>query len=194
MLRNDKQVGSLERIQNRIDSLATSIASSGGAGLNTAQVIELVKTYGADYFLSKTSDDTASGEIGLLKGLWVKTKGLFGFDADGNIKGNDIDAAGDVTARSLKSTGSSGSTTADIDNSTQKNLGLEVAESGVIGGILRVAKNILTKTIQSLNFSGGDSLFGTGWQLTDDYGNGRSRLVVDDALAYFLDLVESGVV
>ena len=121
------------------------------------------------HYLRKDADDQATGLIGFVKGLWVKASGLFGFSEDG-----------DIVARSLKALGTSGATTTDIDNATRKNLGLEVSESGVIGGILRVAKNILTKTLQSLNFSGGDSMFGTGWQLTDDDGNGNSRLVVDN--------------
>lgn len=56
---------------------------------------------------------------------------------------------------------------------------IEVLEDVVIGGTLRVANAILTKTIQSINF-GGDSQFGTGWQLTDNDGNGYSRLTVDN--------------
>ena len=121
------------------------------------------------HYLRKDADDTATGLIGFVKGLWIKASDLFGFTEDG-----------DVVARSLKSTGSSSGSILDIDNATRKNLGLEVAESGTIGGIFRVAKAILTKTIQSLNFTGGDSMFGTGWQLTDNDGNGNSRLVVDN--------------
>ena len=104
--------------------------------------------------LSKTHEDVAAAKITFQEGL---------------------------ESKSVKVTGSNG-TTPDTDNITQKEVGLDVTHSGVIGGILRVAKSLLTKTIQSLNFSGGDSLTGTGWQLTDDYGNGRSRLVVDDAV------------
>ena len=121
------------------------------------------------HYLHKDADDEATGLIGFIKGLWIKAAGLFGFSEDG-----------DVVARTLTAKGSSGGTVADIDNATRKNLGLEVAESGIIGGILRVAKSILTKTIQSLNFTGGDSMFGTGWQLTDNDGNGNSRLIVDN--------------
>lgn len=155
-------------------------ANVGGGGLYLIKTNDTARpsdsnAYSAkralEEFLSAKEDDTAQGLVGFVKGLWVKTKGLFGFSAQG-----------DVTARSLKTTGSSGGTTPDADNVTQKNLGLEVSESGVIGGILRVAKSLLTKNIQSLNFSNTDSLTGTGWQLTDDDGNGRSRLIVDDAV------------
>lgn len=126
-------------------------------------------SYIRQHYLRRDADDTATGLVGFAKGLWVKAAGMFGFSEDG-----------DVVARSLKATGSSGGTVADIDNATRKNIGLEVAESGIIGGIFRVAKAILTKTIQSINFTGTDSMFGTGWQLTDNDGNGNSRLVVDN--------------
>lgn len=110
--------------------------------------------YVESQYLSKTHEDTAAAKITFREGL---------------------------DAKHIRVTGSNG-TTPDVDNITQKEVGLEVEQSGVIGGIFRVAKSILTKTVQSLNFSGGDSLTGTGWQLTDDYGTGRSRLVVDDAV------------
>jgi len=119
-----------------------------------SDVLVATPGYVESQYLSKTHPDTAAAKITFQDGL---------------------------DAKHIRVTGSSGTTT-DIDNSTQKEVGLDVVHSGVIGGILRVARNIITKTIQSLNFSGGDSLFGTGWQLTDDYGNGRSRLVVDDAV------------
>ena len=47
-------------------------------------------------YISKINDDETTGEIGFLKGLWIAAKGLFGFDAQGNIKAGDIEAAGDI--------------------------------------------------------------------------------------------------
>ena len=176
-LNDDVQQSTLQKLTTSVDRIYNgSLFSSGsggaaGTGANSAALMSILQSEGAKQFLSKKKDDTARGLVGFVKGLWVKTKGLFGFSEQG-----------DVTARSLKTTGSSGGTTPDADNVTQKNLGLEVSESGIIGGILRVAQSLLTKTIQSLNFSGSDSLTGTGWQLTDNDGNGRSRLIVDDAV------------
>lgn len=117
---------------------------------------ELVATpsYINSKYLSKTHEDTAEAKITFQDGL---------------------------DAKNVRVTGSNG-TTPDTDNQTMKEVGLDVAYSTVIGGVLRVAKSVLTRTIQSLNFSGSDSLTGTGWQLTDDDGNGRSRLIVDDAV------------
>lgn len=129
------------------------------------------------------------------KGFTVGVDEKYGMTSDGSmtassldsgsnsplIVNSDIDARGHVSVNSLKSTGSNG-VVPDTDNNSTKPVGLEVRESGIIGGVLRVAKSILTKTLQSLNFSGGDSLFGTGWQLTDDDGSGRSRLIVDNMI------------
>lgn len=44
------------------------------------------------------------------------------------------------------------------------------------------AKRMEVDGIRSSNYTGSDSFVGTGWQLTNNYGNGRSRLVVDDAV------------
>ena len=45
-------------------------------------------------FLSKQSDDIAQGVIGFVSGLWVKAKGLFGIDGEGNGRFNNIDFSG----------------------------------------------------------------------------------------------------
>ena len=44
------------------------------------------------------------------------------------------------------------------------------------------SKRMEVDDIRSSNYTGSDSFTGTGWQLTNNYGNGRSRLVVDDAV------------
>lgn len=44
------------------------------------------------------------------------------------------------------------------------------------------SKRMEVDDIRSSNYTGSDSFAGTGWQLTNNYGNGRSRLVVDDAV------------
>lgn len=67
-LRNDKQVGSIQRIQNKIDSL-TSVVNSGEGGLSVPQTREIITAYGADLFLSKVRQDVAQDVITFLKGL-----------------------------------------------------------------------------------------------------------------------------
>lgn len=50
--------------------------------------------YVSSNYLSKQSDDIAQGVIGFVSGLWVKAKGLFGIDGEGNGRFNNIDFSG----------------------------------------------------------------------------------------------------
>jgi len=85
VLREEKQVGTLQKMQNEVNSVSTSVMSGAG-GLSIPQVEGLIKTYGKEWFLSRVADDVAQGFIGFVKGLWVKTKGLFGIDGNGDAK------------------------------------------------------------------------------------------------------------
>ena len=55
------------------------------------------------HFLSSDRDDEAEGMIGFLQGLWVKARGLFGFDADGNLSANNASVAGNLTVTGKES-------------------------------------------------------------------------------------------
>lgn len=81
-LRNDKQVGTLQRIQNQINSLS-SFVSSGGGGYTAAQIRGFIQSYGAEYFLSKLAPDTANAVITFLQGLQIGS-GDYGIDGNGN--------------------------------------------------------------------------------------------------------------
>lgn len=98
-LRDEKQVSTIEKIQNKIDSLSSggNGFGGGGGGMSGAQVRSIVESEGKDLFLSKTSDDEAAGIIGFLKGFWVKAKGLFGIDGEGNATVNDLTVKGATT-------------------------------------------------------------------------------------------------
>lgn len=54
ILRNDKTVGTLEKIQNQIDSLSSG---QGRGGLTTQQVESIIRAFGSKIFLSKTTHD-----------------------------------------------------------------------------------------------------------------------------------------
>ena len=84
VLREEKQVGTLQKIQNEVNSVSSVM--SGAGGLSIPQVEGLIKTYGKEWFLSRVADDVAQGFIGFVKGLWVKTRGLFGIDGNGDAK------------------------------------------------------------------------------------------------------------
>lgn len=66
-LRDDKEVGTLQRMQEQITALANG--NGKGSGATAAQMKELVASEGGKYFLSKLKDDTAQGLITFVKGL-----------------------------------------------------------------------------------------------------------------------------
>jgi len=72
-LREDKEVGTIQKIQQQISSLESGNGGTGG-GLTTAQVKSQVAAEGSKRFLSKLTDDTAKGTITFLKGLVTKGK------------------------------------------------------------------------------------------------------------------------
>lgn len=81
-LANDKQVGTLEKIQNSIDSIS---GGQGSSGYNTQQILSLIKTYGFHYFLRKDQPDSTKYLLSLLGGaIFGKdgfASGLTGFGA-----------------------------------------------------------------------------------------------------------------
>lgn len=61
-LREDKEVGTIQKIQQQISSLQSGNGGTG-AGLTTTQVKNQVATEGSKHFISKINDDTAKGII-----------------------------------------------------------------------------------------------------------------------------------
>ena len=69
-LRNEIQVGTIQRIQNKVDSIANDIRNGNvGGGVSPSAVEEIATAIGDTRYLSKTHDDTASGLIKFIKGL-----------------------------------------------------------------------------------------------------------------------------
>lgn len=101
-LRDEVTVGTLQRIQNKVDSIATDVKSGnvGGGLMSTSQVATLIEAFGAEWFISKLQDDTAQGLITLLKGLLVGD-GTHGIDEKGkatllSVFGSAVDASGNT--------------------------------------------------------------------------------------------------
>ena len=61
-LREDKEVGTIQKIQQQISSLQSGNGGTG-AGLTTTQVKNQVATEGSKHFISKITDDTAKGTV-----------------------------------------------------------------------------------------------------------------------------------
>lgn len=74
-LREDKEVGTIQKIQQQISSIKSGNGGTG-AGLTTTQVKNLVATEGSKHFISKINDDIAKGTV-----TWEKVQkfvsGLF---------------------------------------------------------------------------------------------------------------------
>ena len=81
-LRDDKEVGTIHKIQQQISSLQ-SVNGGTGAELTTTQVKNLVATEGSKHFISKINDDTAKGFIKFLQGLQVGSSGEYIIDRNG---------------------------------------------------------------------------------------------------------------
>ena len=120
-LREDKEVGTIQKIQQQISSLQSGNGGTG-AGLTTTQVKNQVAAEGSKYFVSKITDDTAKGtitwekvqkllkglDIGDNKGAWSAdgTLSLFklltnNFDSGPYGHGAQIDEKGNIEANSI---------------------------------------------------------------------------------------------
>lgn len=105
-LRNEVNVGTLQRIQNKVDSVANDIRTGnigGNVGMTPTQVDPLVKAYGAKYFLSKTQDDTAQGLITFAKGLISEMLAQLKGGATFGTGGYKFDEKGNVVVDALSS-------------------------------------------------------------------------------------------
>lgn len=65
VLREEKVVGTIQKIQNQIDSIA---GGQGSGGYNAQQIRSLIKAYGELFFLSKTKPDSTNFLLKLLGG------------------------------------------------------------------------------------------------------------------------------
>ncbi|MDD6819583.1 MAG: hypothetical protein PUD75_04280 [Prevotella sp.] len=70
-LREEKEVGTIQKIQNQISSIVSGNGGAGtaGGGLTTTQIKNLIDSVGSDRFLSKLNPDTAQGLITFIQGL-----------------------------------------------------------------------------------------------------------------------------
>ena len=171
VLRNDKQVGTLQRVQNQINSLSSYVAGGGGGdGMNTSQIRSLIKAYGGENFLSKVSDDIAQGVITFAGGLVSKVKAVFedGFSL-GTSEKYGADGEGNAT---LKSVGG-----ADDDALTIRG-GANVESDLNVGGNVEITGQERVDRIQSHNYSG-SGLADTGYLITNDNGSGSSLGIFD---------------
>jgi hypothetical protein len=88
-LREDKEVGTIQKMQQQISSLQSGNGGTG-AGLTTTQVKNQVATEGSKHFISKINDDIAKGTVTwekvqkLLSGLFLGNGNNYSIDGNGN--------------------------------------------------------------------------------------------------------------
>ena len=88
-LREDKEVGTIQKIQQQISSLQNGNGGTG-AGLTTTQVKNQVATEGSKHFISKIKDDIAKGTITFekvqkfLNGFLIGNGNNYSIDGNGN--------------------------------------------------------------------------------------------------------------
>jgi len=149
-LREDKEVGTIQKIQQQISSLQSGNGGTG-AGLTTTQVKGQIATEGSKHFISKITDDTAHGTI-----TWEKVQKFFSGLLIGNSNAYSIDANGNVTINLLNS--------ADYDDATQSGFGFYKRKDGKYGlnvtDISVWGKAYFNNlTIRELTYVGGNLVF-----------------------------------
>lgn len=88
-LREDKEVGTIQKIQQQISSLQSGNGGTGG-GLTTTQVNGQIATEGSKHFISKLKDDIAKGTITwekvqkFLQGFFIGNGNNYSIDGNGN--------------------------------------------------------------------------------------------------------------
>ncbi|WP_289759229.1 hypothetical protein, partial [uncultured Duncaniella sp.] len=70
VLKEEKTVGRLDKMQNQIDSLAAG-KGQGGGGYTAAQIRSMIDAYGSARFLSKLKNDRSKGQIASDKAIEV---------------------------------------------------------------------------------------------------------------------------
>lgn len=112
-LRNEVQVGTIERIQNKVDSIANDVRTGNIPSTTTPSQIENIAiALGEQKWLSKEHDDTAEGIIDFLKGIKIGGRPLSELflskehddTAEGNIGfGKDVKINGQLTGDNIRS-------------------------------------------------------------------------------------------
>ena len=149
-LREDKEVGTIQKIQQQISSLQSGNGGTG-AGMTTTQIKGQIATEGSKHFISKITDDTAKGTI-----TWEKVQRFLQGILIGNNNAYSIDANGNVTINLLNS--------ADYDDATQSGFGFYRRKDGKIGlnvtDISVWGKAYFNNlTIRELTYVGGNLVF-----------------------------------
>lgn len=110
-LREDKEVGTIQKIQQQISSLESGNGYYGGGGATNAQVKNIVAAEGTKHFLSKLYPDTAQELITFAKGLVSNVLAKLNGGMTIGEDGAGINELGEAVLESIRSL--------DYDNATE---------------------------------------------------------------------------
>nr|WP_303255885.1 hypothetical protein [uncultured Prevotella sp.] len=158
-LREDKEVGTIQKIQQQITSLENGNGGSGGGGgITLAQVKGQVATEGRKFFISKLFDDVVKGLITFEQGIKLGTEALWNITKDGIahlsqlfVKGNVQIGEKDKPVEVNFGEYLAGSTGAQVAVKTD---GTSLAEFDYI--TIRRAADFRSITIHELRYIGGE--------------------------------------
>ena len=150
-LREDKEVGTIQKIQQQISSLQNGNGGTG-AGLTTTQVKNQVATEGSKHFISKINDDTAKGTITwekiqkFLQGLTAedlsqfKKGATFGEFIQGMLfgTGGRIDELGNAEFESITSRSSIIAKELIVNRQTAMESNFVFTESGMVESVVEI--------------------------------------------------------
>lgn len=163
-LKDEKTVGTIQRIQNQINSLSSSSNVVGAqSGLSTSEVNTLIKEYTDPKFLSKVNEDTAEGRIGFLSGIWDGLEGAWEISKDGfasftKMTINGLAKIGSVITDSIKSSDFTGygvgDTGFELSNSVGGHSKLTIDEIYV-----RMKATFEELEVKKRTYTGGDQIW-----------------------------------
>lgn len=150
-LREDKEVGTIQKIQQQISSLQSGNGGTG-AGLTTTQVKNQVATEGSKHFISKINDDIAKGTVTwekvqkFLQGLTAedlsqfKKGATFGEFVQGMLfgTGGRIDELGNAEFESITSRSSIIAKELILNRQTAMESNFVFTESGMVESVTEI--------------------------------------------------------
>lgn len=150
-LREDKEVGTIQKIQQQISSLQSGNGGTG-AGLTTTQVKNQIATEGSKHFISKINDDTAKGTVTwekvqkFLQGLTAedlsqfKKGATFGEFIQGMLfgAGGRIDELGNAEFESITSRSSIIAKELIVNRQTAMESNFVFTESGMVESVMEI--------------------------------------------------------
>lgn len=161
ILREDKEVGTIQKIQQQISSLQSGNGGTG-AGLTTTQVKNQVATEGRKFFISRLFDDAAKGLITFEQGIKLGAEALWKITLDGVAYLKELIIDGNVEVKGNTKLGKNGTNTEfGVYATDSTGARIQVKEDGTSTAefdyiTIRRAADFRSITIHELRYIGGE--------------------------------------